>query len=293
MKSSYLTNLILVLLIVGLYFFINQDDTDNNSANKLIDVGNSSIQTITITRVNIGKIVLEKSATDWQIIQPLTARANNIRIDLVLSLLHSPSHGQLSVGDHDLAQFGLAPAKVKLQLNQHIFQFGDIEPISKRRYVLHNNLVHLIDDQISPLLNASATGFIDNRLIPANRTISKLDIPLRDADKILLDSTIIIENKSDQWQSNISTITTDQLTILIEAWQRASALQVLRIKENQQQSIASHNIKIWYQDQEQPAEFQLQLTDKSLRIIDQQQQLTYQFPHALFQQLIPNTAVEP
>lgn len=291
MKSSYLRNITLLLLIIGLYWFNSQSDTPINNSEQLTAINSSEIQLITITRTNVEEITLEKISSAWQITHPIKARANNTRIALLLGLLNTYSYAQQSISsDNMLAQYGLLPAKVSLKLNDYQFQFGDTETISKHRYVLHNDTIHLIDDQVTPLLNANVISFIDNRLILSTSIINKLELPILNIDKTLSDDIIIIENNEGHWQSDgqVNRKTEVDLTILVEAWQHAYALQVQPINTDGQQTItSSHKIKIWYHNQNIPSEFELQLSKQALFIIDRSQQLKYQFPRALAQQLLP------
>ncbi|RKZ79075.1 MAG: hypothetical protein DRQ35_04895, partial [Gammaproteobacteria bacterium] len=161
MKSSYLRNIVLLLLIVGLYWFNNRNNTVINNAEQLTAINSSEIQLITITRPNVDEITIEKTSSGWQISHPIKARANNTRIALLLGLLNSYSYAQQANDSNSmLEQYGLAPEKVSLKLNDYQFQFGDTETISKHRYVLHNDTIHLIDDQVTPLLNANVISFI-------------------------------------------------------------------------------------------------------------------------------------
>ena len=298
MKPSYLRNIALLLLIIGLYWFNNQSNTPVSNSEQLTAINSSEIQLITITRPNVEPITIEKMPSGWQITHPIKARANSTRIALLLSLLDSYSYAQLSDSSNKMrSQFGLLPAKVSLKLNNYQFQFGDIETISKHRYVLHDGNVHLIDDQVTPLLNANVVSFIDNRLILSTNIINKLELPILSTDMTLSDATVTIENKNGHWLTDgqIKQSTAVDLTILADAWQQAYALQVQPIDTDiQHTSTPLHKVTIWYQNQEMPAELELQLTAHALFVIDRSQKLKYQLPQALAPQLIPMAiGVEP
>ncbi|MFW5450365.1 MAG: DUF4340 domain-containing protein [Methylophagaceae bacterium] len=286
MTSRYLINLMLILVIAGLYWFNYQSNTTDINQQTLTTLSSRDIHRITIKRANATTIILEKSLSEWRVIQPLQAKANDTRIKLLLSILDTRSHATSMASDEDsLRQFGLAPAKVTLILNEQQFHFGDVETISNHRYILHHELVHLIDDNVSHLLNTSASSFIDNRLLASNTVITKITLPILNADNTISSDYSDIENSEGQWKSSDAHYTADQLTALISVWQHAYALQVLPIK---QQLLATniHKVTISYGDQ-QSVELQIVLTDKTLFIYDQQQQLKYQFPTSLAQQLLP------
>lgn len=294
MKKSYLTNLLLIGLIIGLYWFNTVDNSVVNELPQLSTLTSSNIHNITISRPDIADIVLEKSVSGWLITQPIKANANNTRVELLLSFLNTPSYAQIAVGNgNNLAQFELEPANLILTLDQLKVQFGGVEPISKHRYLLIDNVIHLITDRITPLLHANATSFIENRLIPKDNIITKLVLPLLNTGNSLSAQSIIIENNNGHWHSNFPTITTDRLTALVENWQHAYALQVLPLKENMPVTTATHKVQIWFNNQTLPAEYELKLSDKALFIIDPQQQLNYQFTLASLAQLLPSQPIKP
>jgi len=293
MKKSYLTNLLLIALIIGLYWFNTYDNSTESEMPQLSTLINSNIRNITISRPDIAEIVLEKSASGWQIIQPIKAIANNKRVELVLSFLNTPSYAQIKIGDgQSLSQFELEPANLVLTLDQHRVEFGGVEPISKHRYVLIDNVIHLITDRITPLLRANASSFIENKLIPKASIITKLVLPKLNTDNSLSAESIIIENNSGHWQSSAPTIATDRLSALIENWQHAYALQVLPQDKNVNVATATHKVQIWFNNQTLPTEYELKLSDNALFIFDHQQQLSYQFTLASLTQLLPSLPIE-
>lgn len=293
MKKSYLTNLILIGLIIGLYWFNTYDNSAENEMPPLSTLISNNIHNITISRSDISDIVLEKSASGWQITQPIKAIANNKRVELLLSFLNTPSYGQITIDDGKLlSQFDLAPASLVLTLDQHRIQFGGVEPISKHRYVLIDNVIHLITDRITPLLRANATSFIENKLFPKANIITKLMVPKLNTDNSLSAESIIIENNNGHWQSNSPTITTARLSAFIQNWQHAYALQVLALQENGPVTTTTHKVQIWFNDQALPAEYELKLSDNALFVVDHKLQLSYQFTLASLAQLLPSQTIE-
>jgi hypothetical protein len=288
MKRSYLTNLLLIALIIGLYWFNNTGRSKNEMA-QLTTLMSSEIQYIAISRPGETDIELQKLASSWHIIKPIKAVANNKRIELLLSFLDTPSYAQIKVADDTMfTQFELKPANIVLTLNKHSMQFGGIESISKHRYVLSDHVIHLITDRITPLLRVNATSFIENRLIPKQNIISKLVLPWLDNDNRVSTESVIIENNNGHWQSNIPTITTDQLTQLVEKWQYAYALKVHPLRDNYQANAKAYPVQIWFNNEKYAAEYSLTLNNNTLFIIAPLQQLNYQFTAASLSQLLPS-----
>lgn len=295
MIKRYLTNLLLIGLIIGLYWFNTTDNSAVDQAPQLSNVVSSEIHNITISRPDIADIVLEKSTSGWKITQPIQAIANNTRVELLLSFLNTPSYAQIKVDSNNaLVQFELEPADIVLTLDTLKVKFGGIEPISNHRYVLIDNVVHLITDRITPLLRANAASFIENKLIPQSKIITKLVLPQLNADSSFsAEPAITIENNNGHWQSNMPSLTSNQLTELVENWQHAYAMQVQLLKPAQLPKEVSpmistnSKVHVWFKDQVVPTEYTLKLNDNGLFIIDTQQKLDYQFTLAALAQLLP------
>ena len=292
MKKSYLTNLILIALIIGLYWINTIDHSVVDEMPQLSTLNSSNIHNITISRLGIPDIVLEKTASDWLITQPIKAVANKIRVELLLSFLNTPSYAQINFSQgNTLAQFELDSPNLVLTLDKLKVQFGGLEPISKHRYVLIDNVIHLITDRITPLLHANATSFIENKLISKGNIITKLVLPQLNTDNSLSTVPITIENNNGHWQSNLHTITTDRLSAIVENWQHAYALQVLPLKKNTSVSTATHKVQIWFNNQILPTEYELKPNHNALFIIGPQQ-LSYQFTLASLGQLLPSQTIK-
>ena len=293
MIKKYLINLLLIGLIIGLYWFNNQNNVPVDVMPQLTPLVSTDIKTITISRSDSTEIILNKSSSAWQIIQPINAPANNSRIDLLLSFLNTPSYAQIDASNSNLSQFELAPANITLGLDTQIIQFGGVEPISKHRYVLINNVIHLITDRITPLLSANAASFIENKLISRHNTITKITFPLLNSDNSFSNSSASIENISGHWRSSLAKTTSDQLSAYIENWQHAYAIQVLPLNSDDKKGATNKQIQLWYQGESQPVEFELKLSNNALFIIDRQQHLNYQFPLALLPKLLPSRTIAP
>jgi len=289
MKSSYLTNLVLVCVIAALFWFSQQATTPEDASNSFQHIDVHAINDIQLKRENSDDIQLLKQDINWHIVQPINAAANTTRVNLLLSLLDSPSHSQLiHPNDETLEQLGLKPRKLSLQLNEHLFIFGDREPLNKHRYVLYQNTVYLMDDNITALLSANANSLINNRLIASQYKINSIQLPLLDGLKLSATDTIAIELNNSHWQSLPAINSTDKLAKLIEFWQQAEAMQVIPVTEENIASVENKQVTITFEELNTPAIFLIQLTDRNLFITDQNKKLKYQFPAAMAQQLFIN-----
>lgn len=295
MRASYLTNIALVLIVVTLFWYNNTTFEPHIPATTLSNLHVDDINQIIIQRDNRDPIELHKSVSGWNITHPIQTQANKTRVKLLLSVLTLPVHSQFKPEySQSLSQFGLEHSKVSLQLNNLLFNFGDTESISKRRYVKHNDTIYLIDDNISPLLNATIASFINNRLIYPSDKISKLTLPqLVNGDITLNSLPLTIININGTWQTTSSSqsLSADQLTALIDAWQHAQALQVFPLSEMMLSELPPSNASLWLKSQTKPLELFISSNANSIFIINKKAKLKYQFPATIKQQLFVNSAV--
>ncbi len=292
MKSRYLINLLLVVIVLGLYWFNTQPESSNvDSYSALTNIASDTINRITITRPNNNTILLKKQDSGWQLIQPLTAKANDTRIQLILSLLSTASFAQLTPkNETELSRFEINDSALSVRLNDQLFQFGATETLSKHRYIFYNGTIHLIDDQVTPLLNANAASFIENRLLALNKTIETVSLPTLDADNHLSKNNITVTQHNGHWQTNDVTLSADALTGLIQTWQHAYATQVLPLSDQEQSAPAPYTVEITFKDEPTTISLSLLINENSLSIIDDQSQLKYQFPISMLSQFFPATA---
>ena len=291
MKSSYLINLGLIILLVGLYWFNNHSNTPSSTDTKLTLIDSETVEHIIISQGNRAEIILDKTVGQWQLTAPLTAHANPTRINLLLSLLTINTGRQQAITKgQDLSPFGLTKDSVSLTLGQQHFLFGNIEPISQHRYVLHNDTLYLLEDTISPLLNTNASSFIDNRLIPEGQNLTQITIPFYQ-QQTLSNQTITLSLIDGDWQTE-QHLTADQQVELVDNWHHARALQVIPLD-----AIASEfepstfYANLTFDDRTEPMKLALHLNEASFFIINEKAKLAYQFPKVLYQTLllpIPN-----
>jgi hypothetical protein len=290
MKSSYLTNLVLLAIVIALLWLSQRNEPEQNSTPRLSTMTADSVTQIQIDRQDKVSIQLQRQGENWQLSAPFKARANQTRVNLLLSLLSSPIHSQFQAVDpQSLAQFGLDAPKLKLTMNDQAFIFGDVESLSQHRYILYQGMIYLVQEDVSPLLNATPGSFVDNRLLNENATISKLRLP-QGKDKT---EPIQIELDAGHWRSNAEGLSSDKLQTLVDSWQHAYAMQVHYIDDARLATLPEPQIEVWLNGEMQPMRFILMRRNESLQLINPSQHLLYDFPLALQTQLLPQSQTTP
>ncbi|WP_297808469.1 DUF4340 domain-containing protein [uncultured Methylophaga sp.] len=284
MKSSYLTNLVLLVIVIVLLWLSQREQPAEQQPAGLSALSAEAVERIQIQRQDRDTLTLERQQQSWQLTQPFNARANQTRVNLLLSLLSSPIHGQQPASDESaLLEFGLDQPEVTLLMNEQPFAFGATESLSQNRYVLHRNVVYLVQDDVTPLLKASAGSFVDNRLVEEGVSINKLTLPASNET----DEQRLIEQRDGRWHSNNSSASSDGLKTLVDNWQHAYAMQVRHLDADELNSLPSPQISLWLESNSQPLQLIMTLSGETLQLTNPALQLQYEFPLAMRSQLLP------
>ena len=288
MKSSYLTNLVLLVIVISLLWLSQRDDSSSQQDVTVSKLQASDVNHILIERQAKVDIVLQRQQSGWVLVEPFKAKANQTRINLLLSLLSYPIYGQFQpLEQASLAQFGLADPSLTISMNEQRLSFGSIESLSQHRYIMTDNLVYLIQDDVTPLLAASAGSFVDNRLIAKDQHIVRLVVPVIHNNSVDLGQLATMTNADGKWQSNISSLSTDSLKSLVDSWTHAYAMQVSHLSGQQLEGLNQPQVKIWLHAETEPLSFVIRQNEHSLQLINPDLQLQYDFPKALLSQLLP------
>jgi hypothetical protein len=105
-------------------------------------------------------IRLVKQANRWWLEQ---SPADNQRIEQLLGICTTPSLRRFPLPLERLPAFGLAPARIRLRLNELELAFGDTDPLHGWRYVRQGEQIHLIGDGFHHHLSAPAEAFRETR----------------------------------------------------------------------------------------------------------------------------------
>lgn len=284
MKSSYLTNLILLAIVIALLWLSQREQTVEQET-PLSSLSPDMVEQIQIQRSGKDIIRLERTRDQWMLTDPFPARANATRIRLLLSLLNAPVHGEFQpMAPSALTQFGLNRPEVLLSMNDEQFAFGDTESISKNRYILYKDRIYLIQDDVTPLLTASANSFVDNRPLADGSQLKRLRIPL----ELGSDTQVELTLQNGQWQSNDDQLSADRIKTLVDSWQHAYAMQVQHLDDAQLRDLEEPQISLWLNNQSEPIQLIMRQDGQSLHLIDPARQLQYDFPLALQSQLLPS-----
>ncbi len=204
MRQRFLVSLALFVLVAAAIAFLllTEAETETETETLISDLDKDTISTITIQHKDNESIVFQRDDSHWLMQSPFTVAAKTERIDALLNLLSSGSAAQLDVNTTDLQRLLLAEPEVSVQFDEHLFQFGDINPLDKKRYVLFNDTVHLVHDNLYPQLTVGPTFFIDHNLFRPDEKIISVQYPqfrlLNEQDQWRLESELNVDDEQVQ-----------------------------------------------------------------------------------------------
>ena len=149
-----------VIVVVATLLFLTGTDHTVKKPLTVSAIDRQGITVITINRDGRQDITFNKQGDSWQMVAPRHARANNTRINAVLSVLQARSYAQLDAGKLDLDRFDLLKPAVTLMLDDYVFSFGCDNPLEGRRYLLFQKTIYLVDDGLYQQLQQPADFFV-------------------------------------------------------------------------------------------------------------------------------------
>ena len=177
-----------------------------------------------VTLQNKEKLTFEKRDGLWRLTAPFAAPVNQVRMRQLLEVGQAASSAHYPIKPEELAQFGLDQPQATLALGDSILQFGTTDPINMRRYVRIGDTLHLVDDNFFHHLTASATDYVDKKLIPEGAKIRQIELPGLKAMK----------GADGHWTAEPSGDGKTDWAELASTWATARAIEVKRLEKDSQ-----------------------------------------------------------
>ena len=176
MKKRWLVNLALLLVIIGISAFLHLRSTPKTQVQNAYEV--SSLKLGSFSKLSIefpakAPVVFEKIDGYWRIAQPYKARADQMSVQRVLSIVAATSSDKFPA--NDLARFGLDNPRLKLKLDNEEFLFGTYNPVSSDQYVQYKDSVYLIPSSYSESAAVQVVEFIDKSPMKPTEKITGFD----------------------------------------------------------------------------------------------------------------------
>ncbi len=220
MKSRLILNialLIAVAVLAAVAFF--EPGKDEPQKTPLAAVDENTLTAVTLQ--NRDTITFAKQNGHWRLTAPFNAPANDVRVRQLIGIAEANSEAQYPISSEDLAKFELDKPKATLTLDATTLKFGGSDPINMRRYVQIGDTLHLVNDDFFHHLTASATDYVDKKLLPEDAKIKEIFIPGLKAT-LGGDGKWVLEPPAEPNQS---------VSDLLNAWNTARAIDVKRVEQ--------------------------------------------------------------
>ena len=211
MLPRLLTNLMLLVIVITLGFFIYLKKNEPLDNHRLTLLEKNSITQIEI-RHRARVTTLEKSGKHWRMTQPIKIDANDFRINTLLDMLASTSLATYPAATLALEKYELDSVQTSITFNDTTIAFGSVNPVNHNRYVMIGDRVHLVADMYYPLISSQLGALISQTLLPRDAVVNRLALPEQ-----------TLSRTDTGWQSSDPDIHTDAIVETINHWRNSQA----------------------------------------------------------------------
>jgi hypothetical protein len=167
MKSRWLVNLVLLVLVAGIAAFLYlRPQPVNPSAPQIYTVSQLDPNSFTHLSISLpGKapVLLEKREGRWFMNQPYQARADLATVGRVLSIVGATTKEKFPASD--LARFGLDAPLLKVKIDNEEFSFGMYHPVTGEQFVAYKDAVYVLPTAYSDGAETQPLELLDKRLL--------------------------------------------------------------------------------------------------------------------------------
>jgi len=173
MKRSTLTALAILVLLIGIVYWLERDDGSGADVERVFDVTEDAIDRVEILRPAGEPVVLERAGESFRIVQPLDAASDPREVDLVLSNLATMTvvRSFAREDDMDMSEFGLETPTLEVRFTTHDggefgLRFGKDTLTPSNRYAerVGSDEVLVVAAQVSNNLDKSAWDLRDKAI---------------------------------------------------------------------------------------------------------------------------------
>jgi hypothetical protein len=126
-----------------------------------------NVQSLRIERQGV-EIVLQKIGENWDLLEPIQGRADEIKVGQILEVLTATSPRRFPA--IDLERFDLLHPAVRLYIDKDLFSFGGFVPITNEQYVANNGSIHLLAPRYATMLARQPIDLLSPRLFAQGET---------------------------------------------------------------------------------------------------------------------------
>lgn len=176
MRARWLVNLVLLLLVAGIVSFLYLRPAPANKSQQSYELSTLKLSDFSTLRVEFpakAPEVFEKIGGYWHIVQPYKARADQMSIQRILSIVAATTTEKFPATD--LVRFGLDHPLLKLKMDNEEFLFGTFNPVSGEQYVAYKDAVYLLPTAYSESASIQVVELIDKNPLKPTEKIAGFD----------------------------------------------------------------------------------------------------------------------
>lgn len=150
--------LAVLVLILGLIAWL-RPGSNAESLPLLTSLDPANIQVVEIGQGGELKARFVRDEGHWRMEVPRTTESLNDKLEQLLQITTLPSLHRFPVPADRLREFGLNGSGIRLRLGDQLLEFGNIDPVTRARYVRSGPTIHLVPDSRYHLLLAPPQAF--------------------------------------------------------------------------------------------------------------------------------------
>ncbi len=219
LNSRTLLNLALLLLVAALVAIVWLEPglKEQPTGKPLTTLTPQQSQQLRLTNEQ-GEVVLQREGESWSLQAPLVIAANQFRVEQLLHWFTVTSVQSYAASGLELAKFGLDRPQATLSTEGVELCFGNLDPLNHRRYLLLNDVVHLVDESELTAVDAPWNYFVSPQLIAPGAKIKAITIPgLGEINQ---------DDKGWHYSGATPPASADAMQMLVDGWRSATALSV-------------------------------------------------------------------
>ena len=203
-KTTLFLLVLVVVVGVSLYIVTNREDKtktpDTTDTHKLITVDSADVVRVSITASDDRHLVLQKTGSQWRLVEPVAAPAKSFEVDdLVRALVSLQSHEQLDDSKKTAGGLDHPSFTVELTTKSNAttkLAFGDNSAVGDSLYVLVNDASkpNIVGNSIYATLDKPASAYRDMKLVSTSSSdVKQLAITSKGR-------TIRLEKTGENWE---------------------------------------------------------------------------------------------
>ncbi|MCB5191508.1 DUF4340 domain-containing protein [Methylobacillus arboreus] len=246
MKARWLVNLLLLILVAGIVAFLYLKPADEQEAVPEYEV--STLKLADFDKLSIefpakAPVVFEKKDGYWYLAQPYAARADQVTMQRIVSIVAASSHEKFPADDP--ARFGLDNPRLKIKLNDEEFTFGIYNPVTSEQYVAYKDSVFLLSRLYSETASTQILEMLDKSPLKPGEQIAGFDFSrLEQWEEVRLQ---LILNEQGKWQVSVPNAKPQQEEInewFDSFWEKVRASSVEPYTPERNASYPSFSVKL-------------------------------------------------